>query len=91
MLRHFEDAWVTRVPSEDEIRRAAEAVPGTHVDILVSPGTRLSELQNQDSYSYELADIYIGASERSKLEESYRRVLEILTFEFEPGDGAYFA
>jgi len=91
MLRHFEDAVVRRVPSEEEIQRAAEEIPGTHVDILVAPGTRLSDLQNQDSYSYELADIYIGASERSQLEERYRRVLEILTFEFEPGAEAYCA
>lgn len=91
MLRHFEDAIVSRAPTKGEIERAVKEIPGTHVDLLVKEGTRLSELKNQDSYSYELADIYIGAMERSELDEHYTRVLEILSFEFEPGEGAYHA
>jgi hypothetical protein len=89
MLRHFEDAVVTRVPSAEEIARIAEEIPGTGVDILVKEGTRLSELRNQDSYSYELADIYLGASDHEELVVRYQRVLEMLEFRFAPGQESY--
>ncbi|MFP4178458.1 MAG: acetyl-CoA carboxylase biotin carboxylase subunit family protein [Spirochaetaceae bacterium] len=89
MLRHFEDAVLTKVPTQEEIRRAEEEIPGAHIDVLVEAGVRLSDLKNQDSYSYELADIYIGAQERGDLVERYNRVLEIISFEFEPGEESY--
>ena len=89
MLRHFEDAVVTRVPSKEELDDIAAEIPGTSVDLLVKEGTRLSELRNQDSYSYELADIYLGASEPNELIERYQWVQEHLEFRFAPGQEAY--
>jgi hypothetical protein len=89
MLRHFEDAVVTRVPSAEELERIKQEIPGTSVDILVREGTRLAELRNQDSYSYELADIYIGAADQEELLERYHRCLDLLEFRFAPGQEAY--
>lgn len=89
MLRHFEDAVVTAIPEAGELKAIEEEMPGTLVDILVQPGTRLSKLKNQDSYSYELADIYIGGENQLDLLEKYNRCVELLTFQFEPSADAY--
>jgi hypothetical protein len=89
MLRHFEDAVVTRVPTPEELERIRKAVPGTSIDILVREGTRLSGLPTQDSYSYELADIYIGAEDHNALVEHYQQITEMLDFRFTPGEDAY--
>lgn len=82
-LRRFSDAHVSRIPDEDDISRAEREVPDTIVDITAKEGSRLSDLALQDSYSYELAAIYVGAQEAAGLEEKYRRCQELLPFEFD--------
>ena len=83
MLRTFEDGVVQSVPSEEQIRRVAEQMPGTVVKLRVHPGRRLSDLSGQDSYSFELAVIYIGGNDQAELLEKYHRCLEELRFEIE--------
>jgi hypothetical protein len=46
-------------------------------------GDRLSELTNQDSYSYELANIYVGAQDEAELIEKYQRCIRALPFEID--------
>ncbi|TVR31771.1 MAG: hypothetical protein EA404_09580 [Spirochaetaceae bacterium] len=58
-------------------------MPGTIVSLRVRPGQRLSELKDQDSYSYELAIIYIGGRDQTELLEKYQRCLEVLSFDIE--------
>ncbi|MBO8184060.1 ATP-grasp domain-containing protein [Streptomyces sp. DW4-2] len=82
-LRRFSDARVRRCPSQDEISRVRREMPDTIVDIIPKEGQRLSELHSQDSYSYELAALYLGADDDTELEEKYRRCLELLPFEFD--------
>ena len=60
-----------------------QKVPGTFVEILVKEGIQLSELINQDSYSYEIADIFIGGHTQKELLENYDTVIHLLPFEFE--------
>lgn len=84
MLRHFEDGIVTRTPTDEDIQAVAHSYPGTLVEVFVEEGTRLSELLNQDSYSYEIADIYIGSSTQKDLLSAYQHVLEMLRFEIQP-------
>jgi hypothetical protein len=46
----------------------------------------LSELRDQDSYSYEIAIILLGADDHQQLLQRYARCQQILKFEFaEPG------
>ncbi len=81
MVRTFEEGIVSRVPSRDQINRVQELFPDTRIKILVQEGDRLSELMAlQDSYSYELANIFIGGQDGSNLLEKYHRILDILTF-----------
>jgi biotin carboxylase len=84
MLRVFEDGIVRRVPSQEEIRRVKEEMPGTLVDIEIQEGTRLSELLHQDSFSFEIGVLYIGADSEEDLERRIERCQEILTFEIDP-------
>ena len=45
---------------------------------------RLSTLPNQDSYCYQLGDIYLGAESREALLANYQACLQALPFAFEP-------
>ncbi|WP_307808241.1 ATP-grasp domain-containing protein [Streptomyces oryzae] len=82
-LRRFSDAYVRRCPGQDEIARVRREMPDTIVDIIAKERGRLSDLPSQDSYSYELAALYLGADDESELHEKYRRCLELLPFEFD--------
>lgn len=83
-LRRFADALVTRVPTESEIAAVSERIPGTRVEVQVQQGMRLSDLpaQEQDSYSYIYALLFIGADSRQQLLQRYQHCLELLPFYF---------
>lgn len=84
MLRHYQDAVVTRVPSSDEIRQIEAQNPFATLEIEVKSGDRLSRLKNQDSYSYEVAVVFIGGENNDDLETKYRQILEQLPLAFAP-------
>jgi len=71
MLREFDDAVVSRAPTESEIAAVEKAVPHCQVQIAVSEGQRLSQLRDQDSYSYEVATIFVGADSEDQLQQSF--------------------
>jgi len=78
----FRDATVARVPSKAEIAVAEEQAPATRIASNVSKGMRLSELPEQDAYSYAVASIWMGASTQGKLLWNYEQVLKRLNYEF---------
>ncbi len=84
MLRRYENARVTAVPDEKEIARARDEVSGALIRVLVKEGELLSALEDQDSYSYEYAEIFIGADDQKDLERKYARIMEMLDFRFAP-------
>ncbi|SDM12164.1 ATP-grasp domain-containing protein [Modicisalibacter muralis] len=79
----FVDATVSRVPSAQEIEALEQEFPGTLIALQVSVGMRLSSLPEQDSYSFALAYIWMGADNDDALEYNYARLAERLIFEFE--------
>lgn len=79
-LRVFEDGEVTRVPTEEDIRKAKDEVPETEVLVQCEQGMRLSELHDQDSYSYRIGIVYVGGDNIDDLMERISRVVEILDF-----------
>ncbi len=82
-VRSFEDAMVTRVPSSEEIQHIEEElVPGSIIKIKAIEGKRLSEMMDQDSYSYNTAIVFIGAGSKKELDEKYRLILDNLHFSF---------
>jgi ATP-grasp domain len=81
--RRFTDATVRRVPTEIELTELRREVPGTTVEIVPKPGQRLSALEAQDSYSYELAMVHVGADSEAELQDKYDRVVTGLHFDFD--------
>lgn len=82
-LRTHDDGVVTRVPTDAEIATLAEEVPGLRVDLHVGPGTRLSELTHQDSYSYVLGLFYVGAESPEALDELDAHCRDRLQFDIQ--------
>lgn len=81
--RRFSDGLVRRSPTEEEVATAERAVPGAAVEILAHEGDRLSELPDQDSYSYAIATVHVGADSEAELIEKYERCIAELPFEFD--------
>jgi biotin carboxylase len=82
-LRRFEDGIVTRIPSTSDIERVEREIDGVRVRAKVGEGQRLSDMEFQDSYSYQLAEIIVGARDVDEMEEKYERCVAALPFEFE--------
>ncbi|MGD2083711.1 MAG: ATP-grasp domain-containing protein [Chromatiales bacterium] len=82
MPRTYEDAEVRRAPTLEDITRIQERFPGTLMSIHVKEGMRLSDLPNQDSYSFELADIFMGADDEDELIGRFYEVMDMLDFRF---------
>lgn len=82
-LRRFADGHVRRAPSEEDVARVEREVPGTTLKIIAQEGQRLSELSSQDSYSYELLQVFVGADDTAGLERKYRACVDALPFEID--------
>ncbi|HKJ77313.1 MAG TPA: ATP-grasp domain-containing protein [Gammaproteobacteria bacterium] len=82
MPRTYADARVTRAPSEVDVEVIRRLYPELLYHPAVEEGMWLSELPSQDSYSFELADIFIGAHSHEELHEKFREVMRLLNFQF---------
>jgi biotin carboxylase len=78
----FADATVARAPSRAEVEVAAEQVEGTRITSYVKRGMKLSELPEQDAYSFAVASLWMGANKQSKLLWNYEQVMKKLNYEF---------
>lgn len=78
----FANATLERVPTKAEIAVAAEQAAGTRIVSNVTKGMRLTELPEQDAYSFAIASIWMGANKQSKLLWNYEQVLKRLNYEF---------
>lgn len=78
----FNDATVARAPSRAEVEVASETVDGTRIASYVKKGMKLSELPEQDAYSYAVASIWMGAQKQSKLLWNYEQVMKKMNYEF---------
>ena len=81
MLRTFESGKVQRIPSQDAMDKLYRRQPGTYVKLAVQPGQHLSELQGQDMYSFELANVFIGGRDRMDILDKYDEALTALQFD----------
>lgn len=81
--RAFRDARVLRCPSKAEVEAIERSLEGVKIQIPPRGRTWLSDMPQQDSYSYELALIHIGAGSDEQIDKKYRKVIERLTFELE--------
>jgi biotin carboxylase len=84
MVRVFRDGVVSRLPGPDDIARAHEIAPEARIHPLTERGVQLRHLPYQDSYSFELADIFLGADSQKELLARHARIMEVLPFETAP-------
>lgn len=80
MLRRYRDGLVTKVPTQVQIDNVCQGFSYVSILLHIKPGMRLSELRNQDSYSYEIAVFYIGADNQQELLQKYHSIQEMLSF-----------
>ena len=79
------DTVVTQVPSEAEIAIVTERFPAAVIKPQVEVGGRLSDLIEQDSYSFAICELYLGGGDTKDLLDRYVECRELLPFEFSPG------
>jgi hypothetical protein len=84
MWRIYEDAMVKRVPTKAELQAIGRRFPSAEIQLHIQEGMRLSELKDQDSYSYEIAVIFLGGDSQKELLGKYRVVQQILPLELVP-------
>jgi biotin carboxylase len=83
MVREYEDARVKEVPDPERIKGIEARFPAASIHLHVEEGMMLSELTDQDSYTYEVASIYLGARDQKELLDHYYKILEELGLSFE--------
>lgn len=79
-----EDGIVKGVPTPEQIEKLKRLMPDFAAQILVTEGQRLSDLADQDSYSFELADLFIGGASLEAIEDTYLRCRHSLDFLIKP-------
>ncbi len=85
MLRSYEaDGIVKRVPTPEEIAALARILPDIEAKTLVQKDTRLSDLFYEESYSYELAEVFLGGNTSEMIEDAYLRCLDSLEIHIKP-------
>lgn len=82
-VRSFESGRVTRIPKQDALNRLLERQPGTVVKLFVQPGDDLSQLEGQDSYSFELANVFMGGRDEADLLDKYDLLMTAMQFDVE--------
>lgn len=81
--RWFADGVVKALPDEKDIERIERDIPGVRIDLVPEEGQRLSESEQQDSYSVELAHIVTGADSVEEMREKYDACVAALNRRFE--------
>jgi len=86
MLRIYDSGRVFKIPSQQEIDKLREKYPELILRFHVHEGMHLSDLQGQDSYSYELANLFLGARDQEELNYKYEDCMANLTFDVAPDE-----
>ncbi|GAB3848633.1 ATP-grasp domain-containing protein [Nesterenkonia populi] len=82
-LRRFQDGWISRVPTPEEVRAVEEKHPGTAIQIEKKADRKLSGDVAEDAYSYTLAEIFTAGQTEEEMVETYNKVVDELNFEIE--------
>lgn len=84
MLRIFvNDGIVTRIPGEADIEAVRQRFPGTLITPSVELGQHLSEQAHVDNYSWQLAQLYMGARNEEELLTHFNEAVDMLGFKVE--------
>jgi biotin carboxylase len=83
MWRIYDDAMVTRVPTDEELRELRRQFPSAEIQMHIHKGMRLSSLKDQDSYSYEIAVIFLGGDSQQELLQKYHELQQVMQVELD--------
>ncbi len=90
MLRTFKSGTVQKTPTLSEISILKNFISGLEINLHVSNGMHLNTLHGQDSYSFELANIFLGGRDHRELVKKYNQCLKGLTFEIDYDEASDF-
>jgi len=82
-LREYQDKLITGVPTKEDLEAISQKIPGTFIDLQGKAGMKLSDIPEQDSYSYATAFIYLGADSQKELLEKYQQCRQMLTYQYQ--------
>lgn len=83
MLRHFADGVVKNVPSQEEIRAIERQYEAVNIELAVETGTRLSDADTEDSYSFTLAEIFTAGETEAQLNQIFDECSAALAIEID--------
>lgn len=81
MMRVFEDGVVAHAPGPGDEKLLEERFPEARFECHVSDGQSLEALPFQDSYSYNIADVYLGGEDQHELLEKYEETKQLVPLE----------
>ncbi|MDX1594935.1 MAG: ATP-grasp domain-containing protein [Gammaproteobacteria bacterium] len=81
MMRVFEEGVVAHAPSEGDVELLEKHFPDIRFESHVEDGQALADMPFQDSYSFNIADVYLGGESQHELLEKYDEVKQMLPFE----------
>ncbi|WP_291320010.1 ATP-grasp domain-containing protein [Desulfonatronospira sp.] len=82
-LREYQDKLITGIPTREDLEDLSNRIPGTLVDVQGKVGMKLSDIPEQDSYSYASSFIYLGADSQKDLLEKFRKCREMIRFQYQ--------
>jgi hypothetical protein len=82
-LREYQDKLITGIPTREDLEDIGREIPGTLVDVQGKAGMKLSEIPEQDSYSYATAFVYLGAGNQKELLQKFQKCRDMLRFQFQ--------
>ena len=85
MLRRYRDTVLEQAPSQARIAEVEQAFPDSKIVLAAEEGQRLSEQSMPDSYSFEIANIWLGAQDQQQLLHRYHELADALEFRFADG------
>jgi biotin carboxylase len=82
-VRRGRDAVVTGVPDPARIAELEDRFAPCRIEVDVEVGQRLSEMTDQEPYSYAVGSVYVGARDREALQRRYDEVVDALDLRFD--------
>jgi hypothetical protein len=82
-LREYQDKLITGIPTKEDLEAINRKIPGTFIDLQGKVGMRLSDIPEQDSYSYATAFIYLGADNQKELLDKFKQCRKMLKYEYQ--------
>lgn len=82
-IREYQDKLITGIPTKEDLEDLNNKIPGTMVDVQGKLGMKLSDIPEQDSYSYASAFIYLGADSQKELLDKFKKCREMIRFQYQ--------